>query len=153
MLPPGRLKLVTSPCSTGSLPVTKTIGIVVVARLAGRPAGVLVAAITLTCRRTRSAANSGRRLYWPLAQRYSISTFCPSMYPASPRPHWNARTKCIDNSAAAPFRKPITGIGRRCAPATIGHAAATPVINANSRRLMSPSPGWRLRRRYYPVRS
>ena len=76
--PPGRLKLVTSPCSTGSLPVTNTIGIVEVAALAGSPVGVPVAAITLTCRRTRSAANAGRRSYWPSADRYSIFTFRPS---------------------------------------------------------------------------
>ena len=55
--PPGRLRLVTSPCSTGSLPVTKTIGIVDVAALAGNPVGVPVAAIRSTLRRTRSSAS------------------------------------------------------------------------------------------------
>jgi hypothetical protein len=34
ILPPGRLKLATKPSLTGSAPVTKTIGIVVVAALA-----------------------------------------------------------------------------------------------------------------------
>jgi hypothetical protein len=39
-LPPGRLKLATRPSCTGSPLVTKTIGIVVVARLAARTAAV-----------------------------------------------------------------------------------------------------------------
>src|SRR6478736_2620648 len=40
-LPPGRLRLVTSPSVTGSAPTAKTIGIVVVAALAANAAGVL----------------------------------------------------------------------------------------------------------------
>jgi hypothetical protein len=48
MLPPGRLKLATSPALTGSL-VTATIGIVLVADLAPRAEGVLPTdAITAT---------------------------------------------------------------------------------------------------------
>ena len=60
-LPPGRLRLATSPASTGSTPIEKTIGIVVVAAFAAGAAGVPVATITATWRRTRSAANAGRR--------------------------------------------------------------------------------------------
>src|SRR5262249_48891724 len=37
MLPPGWLRLVTKPSRTGSEPVVKTIGMVVVAALAARP--------------------------------------------------------------------------------------------------------------------
>src|SRR5713226_9762671 len=74
-LPPGRLRLATRPSSTGLLLVVKTMGIVVVAAFAMRLAGVLVAAITVTRRRTRSAARAGSRSYWPSAQRYSIVTF------------------------------------------------------------------------------
>jgi hypothetical protein len=77
-LPPGRPKLVTSPSWTGSPPVVKTIGIVVVAAFATRLAGVLVAAMTETRRRTRSSANAVRRSYWPFAHRYSMATFWPS---------------------------------------------------------------------------
>jgi hypothetical protein len=48
-LPPGRLRLVTSPGATGSPPIAKTIGIDVVADFAANPAGVpLMAAITAT---------------------------------------------------------------------------------------------------------
>src|SRR5947199_2014080 len=40
-LPPGRLRLVTRPSSTGSAPTAKTIGVVEVAALAATAAGVL----------------------------------------------------------------------------------------------------------------
>src|SRR5262245_54231427 len=48
--PPGRARLATSPSLTGSAPVRKAIGIVVVAALAASAAEVLVAAITATGR-------------------------------------------------------------------------------------------------------
>ena len=48
MLPPGRLRLGTRPSWTGSPPVSKTIGMVVVAAFAASAAGVVVAAITAT---------------------------------------------------------------------------------------------------------
>ena len=47
-LPPGRLRLATRPSLTGSLPVAKTIGIVVVAALAAIAEEVSCAAITAT---------------------------------------------------------------------------------------------------------
>ena len=54
-LPPGRLRLATRPCATGSAPVPKTIGMLEVAALAASAPAVLAgAAITATCRRTRS---------------------------------------------------------------------------------------------------
>src|SRR5262249_39806920 len=56
-LPSGRARLATRPSLTGSGPTTKTTGIDVVAAFAAN-AGLtpLVAAITATCRRTKSAA-------------------------------------------------------------------------------------------------
>jgi hypothetical protein len=74
-LPPGRLKLSTSPAATGSTPTAKTMGIVVVAVRAAIAAGGACVTITSTLRRTRSAAIPGSRSYWPSAQRYSIATF------------------------------------------------------------------------------
>ena len=63
----------------GRPPIAKTIGIVVVAAFAASAAGVpLSATITVTWRRTRSAAIAGSRSYWPSAQRYSIATLWPS---------------------------------------------------------------------------
>ncbi len=78
-LPPGRLRLATSPVPTGSTPLLNTIGIVAVAALAARGETLPpVAAITATWRRTSSAARAGNRSYLSSAQRYSMSTFCPS---------------------------------------------------------------------------
>src|SRR6266516_6673987 len=56
MFPPGWLKLATKPNLIGSAPVTKTIGMLVVAALAASTAGGPSAQITATCRWTRSAA-------------------------------------------------------------------------------------------------
>ena len=77
-LPPGRLSPATRPSRIGSEAISKTIGMVVVAAFAASAAGVLVAAITATCLRTRSAAIAGNRSSWPSAQRYSIATLRPS---------------------------------------------------------------------------
>jgi len=75
-LPRGRLRLLTGPSLTGSAPVRKTIGIVMVAAFAAIAALMLLPdAITLTPRRTRSAASAGSRSYRLSAQRYSIATF------------------------------------------------------------------------------
>src|SRR5262245_43212388 len=63
-LPPGRARLATRPYSTGFPPMAKTIGIVEVAALAAFAAtGLPGVTITLTCRRTSSAASSGNRWY------------------------------------------------------------------------------------------
>jgi hypothetical protein len=62
ILPPGRLRLATSPTSTGSAPIVKTIGIAVVAAFAASADGIPpVVTITAACRRTRSAAIAGNR--------------------------------------------------------------------------------------------
>ena len=75
-LPPGRLRLATKPSLTGSPLEANTIGIVRVAAATicgeGSPPS---AAITATCRLTRSAASSAIRSYWPCAQRYSTAMF------------------------------------------------------------------------------
>ena len=59
-LPPGRLRLATRPSLTGSPPVAKTIGTVVVAALAASAAGVFPT-ITATGRRIKSATRAGSR--------------------------------------------------------------------------------------------
>jgi hypothetical protein len=61
-LPPGRARLATRPSLTGSSAARKTMGIVVVVAFAANAeVGPPVAAITATCRRTKSAANAGSR--------------------------------------------------------------------------------------------
>ena len=62
-LPPGRLRLTTKPCLTGSLPIMKQMGIVDVAVFAASAAGRKAAAITVTLWLTRSAARCGSRWY------------------------------------------------------------------------------------------
>ena len=85
-LPPGRLRLCTIPILTGSPPVANTIGIVPVAAFAVSAADVSASvAMTLTLCWTRSAANSGSRENWPLAQRYSIRKLSPSDQPGIPQ--------------------------------------------------------------------
>jgi hypothetical protein len=83
MLWPGRLKLATRSNLTGSPPIKKTTGIVMLAALAESAEALSVATITSALRRTRSAVRAGNRSFWPSAQRYSIATFWPSIYPAS----------------------------------------------------------------------
>ena len=61
-LPPGRLRPSTSPAAIGSRPVSKTIGILVVAAFAARAATPLPGvAMTVTFRWTRSAASARNR--------------------------------------------------------------------------------------------
>src|SRR6516162_4118193 len=59
-LPPGRLRLGTSPALTGSVPIAKTTGMTVVAALA-ESADIVPSMVTITAtlRRVRSFANAG----------------------------------------------------------------------------------------------
>ena len=61
-LPPGRLRLATKPAATGSKPVTKTTGIVVVAAFAAWiEMSPPIVTMTSTRRLTKSAAKAGNR--------------------------------------------------------------------------------------------
>src|SRR5262249_57749105 len=62
-LPDGRLKLSTRPISTGSVPVKKTIGVVLVAAFAASDAGASQVTITATLRLNNSPASNDKRLY------------------------------------------------------------------------------------------
>src|SRR6516165_7569009 len=136
MLPPGRLRLETSPAATGSPPVAKTIGMVAVAALAASAEGVPPGtAITATLRETRSANSEGNRPYSPSAQRYSNATLRPSTKPVSRKPWWNARRRPSYKSSDSLPRNPITG-SPGCARAVTGRAAAPASPAMNSRRLM-----------------
>ena len=123
-LPPGRLRLATRPSATGSEAVLKTIGMLEVAALAASAPAVLSSTtITATCRRTRSAANSGIRSSRPPAQRNSIATLRPSTYPVSLKPLRNASRRLTLFSAELPPINPITGTAGCCARAASGQAA------------------------------
>ena len=78
MFPPGRARLSTSPLPTGSAATASTIGRVLVARLAAKPARVLSTTSTSTWRRSNSATRSARCSYFACAQRYSRRMFCVS---------------------------------------------------------------------------
>src|SRR5207248_177319 len=77
--------------------------------------GPPLATITSTLWPTRSAANADSRSRWPSAQRYSTATFCPSTYPVSLSPCWNAATIGASGPGEARPRKPIIGIAFCCA--------------------------------------
>ena len=141
-LPPGRARLPTSPVAIGSAPISKTIGIVVVADFAASAAGAPPGAtITATGRAASSAASEGNLLCWPSAQRNSIATFRPSTYPASPRPWRKALTRLANAAGDWAPRYPITGIVGCCARAGLAPATHTrPALPTNamkSRRRMS----------------
>jgi hypothetical protein len=137
-LPPGRLRLATSPTRTASLTAENTTGIVCVAALAANAAGGPPAVnSTATRRSTSSAASALNRSYRPSAHRNAIKRFCPSINPASRRPRRNAATRSLDSLGERLLRNPITGIAGCCARAASGHAAAPPSSEMNSRRLMS----------------
>ena len=78
-LPPGRLRLSTSPIVAGSPPTENTMGTVAVAAFAAKAEGSPPVAISTSIPRlNRSLASSGKRSKRPSAQRYSIATFVPS---------------------------------------------------------------------------
>src|SRR6266550_1577269 len=67
-LPPGRARLATRPKTTGFTMPVITMGMVVVAFFAANAGFPPVTTITSTLRRTRSAARSGRRSFFPSAK-------------------------------------------------------------------------------------
>src|SRR5262249_21256702 len=67
--PPGRARLGMSPSPTGSVRLMPTMGIVPVALLAARAAGVGVATMTSTLSPTSAVASAGRPSSWPFARR------------------------------------------------------------------------------------
>jgi len=79
MLPPGRARLAMSPVATGSAAMPPmTIGIVLVASLAAKLAGVPEARMRRTFMATSSAASVGSRSLRSSEKRYSMTMFWPS---------------------------------------------------------------------------
>jgi hypothetical protein len=113
-LPPGRLSVWTRPTSTGSSPMTNTIGIVVVAAFAASAAGSVDVTITATRRPMRSAASPGSRSNWPRAHLASIAALLPSTRPASCKPSRNPAKAGVTDSGEPPLRNPTSGM-RCCA--------------------------------------
>src|SRR6266704_1125771 len=74
IFPPGRARLATSPTPTGSIEFVKTTGIVLVAFLTARAAGVVVTMRRSRLARASSAANSGNRSARPSEYRRSTTS-------------------------------------------------------------------------------
>src|SRR5262249_27145171 len=139
-LPPGRFRLATSPDSTGSTPTLKTIGMVVVAVFAASAAATTPAVtITSTWRRTKSAARAGSRSSYLLsAQRYSITTFWPSIKPVSCSPWRTAAVAAEAIVGLNPARNPPTGPFGCCA-CVATDATVPPKSAMNARRFICPT--------------
>ena len=117
-----------------------TIGMVAVAALAANAEGSPpTVASTATCRCTSSVASAGSRPYSPLAQRYSIAKFFPSIAPASAKPCRNAAARATLSSGERVLRNPTTRTAGCSARTVIGHNAATLSPAMMSRRRMLPS--------------
>jgi len=136
MLPLGCAKRGTRPLPTGSATNPITMGIVVVACLAARAAGVAEAKMRSTLRLTRPTASSRRRSCFPSASRTSMAMFRPSTQPSWRSPSRNA-SKCGEPEAADPNSKyPIRNVFEGgCASAASDVARRLPPIPAmNARR-------------------
>ena len=122
--------------STGSLPMLKTIGIVVVAALAASAGGSPpFATITATWRRTRSAANAGSRSYCLRPAILDRHVLTLDIAGSRSDPGGTRRQGARRVTGDQPLRNPITGIAGCCARAASGHAAAAPPRSVmNSRR-------------------
>ena len=79
MFPPGRARLAMSPVATGSAAMPPmTIGIVLVASLAAKLAGVPDATMSWTFMAMSSAASAGSLSLRSSEKRYSMARFWPS---------------------------------------------------------------------------
>ena len=144
-LPPGREKLATKPLPTGSVTLTKMMGMVRVCCSNAAVLGVLCERMRSGCSATSSFANCCHRLRVAgAAQRVSIRMLRPSVQPS----FWSPRgtRRCGPVLPGRSRRKPISTPIRRmrspcCARAAIGHAAAAPPSSVmNSRRPITRSP-------------
>ena len=116
--PPGRARLATKPPATGSVLLVNRMGMVVVARLAANAAIVPVTTIRSTLRRTRSAASSGRRLFFPSVNRYSMVIFFPSIQPSLRTSCQNASRRSALPEAVVLSRTPMRGTFPACCAPT-----------------------------------
>src|SRR6266850_370073 len=127
-----------------------TIGIVCVARLAARMAGVPVARMISTGMRTSSVAIEGNRSGCPSADRYSRTNCRCSTYPSSSRPRRNAASCAAFELAARASMMPMryrrdSGCAAPVARAVVARAAANPPPThpRNVLRVNMSSARWR----------
>jgi hypothetical protein len=134
IFPPGRARLATRPLPTGSATNVATIGMVVVARLAARAAGVDTVTMTSILSRTSSAAKAGSWSSLPAAQRYSTAMFCPSIHPSSCSP---GEMSIVGVGPEESDRKPIRAVFGACCPSAPRGAASAPASAASRKRRRS----------------
>src|SRR5262249_44908061 len=156
ILPPGRLKLATSPSLTGLLPATNTIGIAVVAPLAASGETVLpVAVITATWRRTGSDASAARLSKRPSGKRSAIATVWLSTKPVKTGGR-EFRNEPVGHGVLLVVVPPASfscGRGRSTAGPSHWRTRARfwdyagPEPQKRSRRSRAPTPNWRLSER------
>ena len=99
--------------------------------------------MTSTLSRTSSAASTGRRSYWPSANRNSIAMFLPSTYPRSRNPARNASTRVVHAVGVDTPRNPIRGMfaaGCWARPWSGFHKSAATAINSCLRRACLKDP-------------
>ena len=140
-LPPGRLRLATRPTLTGSPPVAKTIGIVVVAPWPRVPNGV-----SADDHGHLPANQVGRQRRQTVGLILRPAIFDRDVLALDIACFLQALAECEsrrvgDRQRCQPCRNPITGIAGCCARAASGHAAAAPPSSVmNSRRLAAWMP-------------
>jgi len=104
MFPPGRARLATMPCATGSpAPVMMMMGIVFVAFLVARIACVPRVTIRSTLARTKSAASSGK----PLVQSVGGSVLDDEVLPLHVTELLHAPEKAIKAGRVERLRRPL----------------------------------------------
>src|SRR4030095_15319440 len=118
-LPPGLARLATKPRPTGSGALAITTGMVVVAFIAANADCTPGTTIRSTLRRTRSAASSGRRSFFPSANRDSIVMFFPSIHPSLLSSCRNASHRTALPEAVVESMKPMRGFFPACCASTV----------------------------------
>jgi len=104
---PGRARLATIPCPTGSVTLSITAGILMFDRLAANVALSAAVTIRCTCSLVSSAKRSSYRSSLASAKRRSIMTFFPSTNPLSRNPFRNAWPAACVGMVGSFARKPI----------------------------------------------
>ena len=120
ILPPGRARLAIRPAPTGSVALTITMGMVVVAPFAANGVGPPETTIRSTLRRTKSAARSGNRSSFCSANRYSMVMFFPSIHPSLLSSCRSASKRTALAEAVLLSRKPMRKIFPVCCARATG---------------------------------
>ena len=138
----GSAKLSTTPMATGSSTATRTVGIVVLTRLAASVAAVPTATRTTMPEPTTSLMMPGNSSVRSSAQRSRTAILLPSIQPSAVRPPRNALRRLWLSCGVPAWMRPMRGI---VVSAKLGlQATAVAARESKSRRLTSTPPMTRL---------